>query len=109
MKWLVVAALVALAAPAVASDKPNGRMQACTQQWLERRDAGHTQAYKPFLRTCLANPATAATRAVKAGAKAKKRGPNRMKICGAQWRTLKAEGKTGGQSYRDFSRSCLKT
>lgn len=84
-------------------------MQTCTQAWLERRDAGHTEAYKPFLKTCLASPASAATKVVKAGKKAKKRGPNRMKICGAQWRTLKAEGKTGGQSYRDFSRSCLKT
>ncbi len=109
MKWLAIAGLVALAAPAVASDKPNGRMQACTQAWLDRRDAGHAGAYKPFLKTCLANPASAGTKAVKIGDKVKKRGPNRMKVCGAQWRTLKAEGRTGGQSYRDFSRQCLKT
>lgn len=109
MKWLGIAALVALAAPAVASDKPNGRMQACTQAWLDRRDAGHAEAYKPFLKTCLANPNFAETKAVKVGGKAKKRGPNRMKICGAQWRKMKAEGRTNGQGYRDFSRQCLKT
>ena len=110
MKWLAVAALlVILATPAVAADKPNGRMQACTQAWLERRDAGQAQAYKPFLKTCLANPASAATKTVKADGKAKKRGPNRMKICGAQWRKMKAESRTGGQSYREFSRTCLRS
>jgi hypothetical protein len=110
VKRLIVAGLLALALPAMAEDKPNGRMQACTKQWLERRDAGQVEPYKPFLKQCLTQLMPVATKAsaVARGTVKKPRGPNRMKICAAQWRAMKAEGKTGGQSYRDFSRQCLK-
>jgi hypothetical protein len=109
VKRLVLAGLLIMAFPAAAEDRPNGRMQACTQQWLEKRDAGETQAYKPFLKQCLTQTPAVAKTKVGARQKAGKSGPNRMKVCGARWRTLKAAGRTGGQSYRDFSRHCLKT
>jgi hypothetical protein len=102
-----------LATPAAAEDKPNGRMQTCTQAW---QDAGRTQPYKVYLRQCLSKPVTVAatktTKTRKAKAKATAAGkaarPNRMKVCGAQWQKLKAEGATGGQTWREFSRQCLK-
>jgi len=34
---------------------------------------------------------------------------DRMKACGAQWQQLKASGKTGGQTYQQFSSVCLKS
>jgi hypothetical protein len=104
----MLAGLLLAATPAAAEDKPNGRMQACTKDWLDRRDTGRIEPYKPFLKTCLTAPVSA-TKAAEVGRKAKKSGPNRMKLCGAKWRKLKAEGRTGGQSYREFSRQCLKT
>lgn len=109
MKRLVLAGLLLVATPATAEDRPNGRMQACTQQWLEKRDAGQTQAYQPFLKQCLTQPPPVAKTKARTKKKARKSGPNRMEVCGANWRKLKAEGHTGGQSYREFSRQCLKT
>lgn len=110
------AGLLILAFPAVAADKPNGRMQVCTQAWQE---AGRTEAYKVFLTRCLSQPVqkvAVSTRAksgraptLKAKTAARRKAPNRMKICGAQWQKLKAEGATGGQTWRAFSKQCLKT
>jgi hypothetical protein len=117
-RW-VFAGLLILASPAVAADKPNGRMQACTQAWQE---AGRTEVYKVFLTRCLSQPAVkkvavsirakpgrAETPKAKTATRKKSIGPNRMKICGAQWQKLKAEGATGGQTWRAFSKQCLKT
>jgi hypothetical protein len=116
---LILAGLLLAAGAAVAADKPNGRMQACTQAW---QDGGRARPYKIFLRQCLSNPpaqfvsVTAEKRAGKTPggkrkAKAVKKAarPNRMKICGAQWQKLKAEGATEGRTYREFSKACLKS
>ena len=113
------AGLLILATPAVAADKPNGRMQACTHAWQE---AGRAEAYKVFLTRCLSQPVVrkvaVSTRAkpgrtetprAKTVARKKSAGPNRMKICGARWQKQKAEGNTGGQTWRAFSKQCLKT
>lgn len=113
------AGLLIFASPAVASDKPNGRMQVCTQAWQE---AGRTEAYKVFLTRCLSQPAAqkaavstraksgrAPTLKAKTATRKKSAAPNRMKTCGAQWQKLKAEGATGGQTWRAFSKQCLKT
>lgn len=113
MRALLLTGLLLLAAPAVAEDRPNGRMQACTLQWQE---AGRAPAYKAFLKQCLSKPVTvtvaakktASARKAKATAARKTPSPNRMKVCGAQWQKLKADGATGGQTWRDFSRQCLK-
>ncbi len=32
-----------------------------------------------------------------------------MKDCGAKWQSLKAANKTGGQTYQQFSKTCLST
>lgn len=32
----------------------------------------------------------------------------RMKTCGTEWRALKASGKAGNQTWREFSSTCLK-
>lgn len=109
MKRLILAGLVVLAFPAMALDKPNGRMQACTKDWLARRDAGQAEPYKPFLKQCLTRPVVAAKAPAVTKRAVKKSGTNRMKICGAQWRQMKAEGRTSGQTYRAFSKVCLKT
>ena len=111
MRLALLLCVALIASPAVAADKPNGRMQTCTLAWQE---AGRSQPYKTYLTECLSKPATVATKtAVRGGEKPKKpkkpKGPNRMKVCGAQWQALKAEGKTNGLSWREFSRQCLTT
>lgn len=109
LMWLMLGVLVAPLS-AQAEDRPNGRMQTCTKAWLERRDAGQTEPYKPYLKACLAGqtPSTPTAMAHKTSRQTGKR-PNRMKLCGAKWQDMKARGATGGQSWRDFSRQCLKT
>ena len=98
------------------------RMQACTQQWLDR--PGHDRAgYPSFLRTCLKTPEAVAARpqpkprhrkavvgSVRRKAPAERRAgpkPNRMKACGAQWHEMKAAGGVA-VSWRQFVRTCLK-
>ena len=133
---IIVLAVVTFAPGlARAADKPQGRMQACTAQWLDVKADGHAPVYKTFIRDCLAGKAAEETGAtqrrskpalaqahrakaapVKLSAKVKKptrsssgsKGPNRMSQCAAQWRERKATGTTGGQSYRQFSSQCLK-
>ena len=125
----IVVAVVVLAVvtfrPASAATHPQGRMQLCTAQWLER-NAPDRSGYKPFIRQCLTG-ATGVTvsaktgRAVastetdkKSGAKKTRNGksgpkkPNRMSLCAAQWRQEKASGTTNGQTYRQFSSQCLR-
>lgn len=141
MRWLmaivvfvtaVTAAIIVLAvmtfAPGLAHaadavrDRPQGRMQACTAQWLDIRAEGQAPVYKTFIRECLAGKTAAPTVQAKAGRKktgtgkgpsavklsAKVKKPNRMRLCAAQWRDMKAAGATGGQTYRQFSSQCLK-
>ena len=120
----IVIAVVVLAVmtfrPAAAATRPQGRMQLCTAQWLDRHEPDRS-GYKPFMRECLTG-ATGVTVSAKTGkavasratgktSAAKKSGPkkpNRMSVCAAQWRQEKASGKTGGQTYRQFSSQCLR-
>jgi hypothetical protein len=34
-------------------------------------------------------------------------GGSSMKECAAQWQTMKTQNKTGGQTYKDFSKTCM--
>jgi pentapeptide MXKDX repeat protein len=33
---------------------------------------------------------------------------NRMKACGAEWQTMKKDGRAKGTTYAEFSKECLK-
>ncbi len=117
----IVVAVVVLAImtfrPAAAASRPQGRMQLCTAQWLDRHEPDRS-GYKPFMHQCLTGATgvavinkTAASKATDKKAGAKKSGPkkpNRMSVCAAQWRQEKASGTTGGQTYRQFSSQCLR-
>jgi len=78
MRWLmaiavfvtaVTAAIIVLAvmtfAPGLAHaadtvrDRPQGRMQACTAQWLDIRVEGQAPVYKAFIRECPAGKTAA--------------------------------------------------
>ena len=56
MVLAIVLAVVVLAVmtfrPAAAASRPQGRMQLCTAQWLDRHETDRS-GYKPFLRQCL--------------------------------------------------------
>ncbi len=121
---IVLAVMTFAPGLAKAAGKPQGRMQACTAQWLDLKAEGHPPVYKTFIRECLAGKTAVASggpvakvhkartsavkRAppVKLSARIKK--PNRMSLCAAQWREKKAAGATDGQTYRQFSSQCLK-
>lgn len=115
MKRVALAACLLMVMPMTApvtadarfEDRPNGRMQTCTKQWLDRRDAGQIETYKPFLRACLDGRTVAVPVAARTQTRTNK--PNRMKVCGARWQQMKASGETGGQTWRQFSAKCLKT
>jgi len=97
----VVALAIATFGTALASERPQGRMQTCTAQW---RESGADRAgYKAFIRQCLKT--ASAPSGISA---AKSPAGSRMKTCGAKWRQAKASNATRGQSWRQFSSACLK-
>ncbi len=116
MRGLAVAAvLFAVAGPAVADNSP---MEQCAVQWRDLTAAGKTAGvdYRTYAATCLkanrqaAAPVVSASAAgqpkrVKASMKAKR--PNRMSVCAAQWRQMKAQNSTNGMTYRQWSSKCL--
>ncbi|HEX7798791.1 MAG TPA: hypothetical protein VF402_00485 [Asticcacaulis sp.] len=121
--FIALAASLALAAggaAAVHAAPAQSKMQACAAQWNQLKAANKTggQTYKTFSSACMKG--NAATPAVKpAPAKvtpakvaatkvAASKPQDRMKQCAAQWNQLKAANKTGGQTYKQFSASCLK-
>ncbi len=53
-----------------------------------------------------ASPATGDTSKDETGAR--KAQQRRLKDCGAEWQRAKADGKTGGKTWSDFSSECLK-
>jgi len=103
---VIVAAVIALAivtfGTAQAGERPQGRMQVCTAQW--RETGADRSTYKTFIRQCL-SAGPAAEPAKKPGTHS----GNRMKVCGAKWREAKTSNTTHGQTWRQFSRACLKT
>lgn len=124
---LAVTTFISPAMAASANGRPQGRMQACTQQWMDLKAAGQTgpAGYRTFLRQCLSGQtaglavplAQPSVRRVKVSGKSPDKSPgtppgkapNRMKVCGAKWQQMKATGTTDGMTYRQFSSQCLRT
>jgi hypothetical protein len=122
MRSLVVAVLLAvLSGPAAAENSP---LEQCALQWRDMATAGKTAGlnYRTFAAGCLkANtqtlPQTAgATPIPKSTVHGSKRAktsmlvkrPNRMSVCAAQWRQMKAQNTTNGLTYRQWSSQCLR-
>ena len=115
--FIALAASLALAggAAAVHAAPAQSKMQACAAQWNQLKAANKTggQTYKTFSSACMkgnaaapaVKPAPAKVAATKVAAS---KPQDRMKQCAAQWNQLKAANKTGGQTYKQFSASCLK-
>ncbi len=100
----VVALAVMTLSTAQAAENPQGRMQVCTAKW--REDGADRAGYKVFIRECLKTAPAVKAAPVKApGSHA----GNRMKLCGAKWRQAKASNATHGQTWRQFSKVCLKS
>ena len=119
MKRLAISAgavlLLAAAGVCAAADSP---MEQCTLQWLDLRAAGKTGGlvYRSFLIQCLKTapavpaPKPRASRSEAGGSPtAKPKRPNRMQVCAAQWRDMKANNKTNGMTYRQWSSQCLRS
>lgn len=70
----------------------------------------------PFVIAAVPSPASAVEAKETVTATKEKRPPTpgqlaareRMKTCGAEWRTLKAAGNTGSRTWREFSSTCMK-
>lgn len=106
--------LLVTATRAVAANSP---MEECTAQWLALKAAGKTggQAYRAFLIECLKQGPVAPVVAAKPSRSAshrtdpaKPKRPNRMQVCAAQWRDMKAGNTTNGMTYRQWSSGCLR-
>ncbi len=125
MRNLVIAGvLAALAAPALAAPAAaeNSPLEQCAVQWRDLTAAGKTVGldYRTFAAGCLkanaqasvSTPAPVAQARKSAGKPAKvsapgKR-PNRMSVCAAQWRQMKAQNTTNGLTYRQWSSQCMR-
>lgn len=125
MRGLLIAAVLAafLVARAGSAAAENSPLEQCAVQWRDMTAAGKTVGldYRTFAAGCLkadrqASAPAAAPAAVStpAGGKSKPaksasktRRPNRMSVCAAQWRQMKAQNTTNGLTYRQFSSQCL--
>ncbi|HVZ30046.1 MAG TPA: hypothetical protein VG839_06600 [Asticcacaulis sp.] len=114
-------AAAALTGPALADSK----MQQCAAQWQQLKAANKTngQSYKDFSAQCMKGstpvattpkptPAASVAKPASTTASAGKGNSaqnNKMKQCAAQWDQMKAQNKTGGQTYKQWSSKCLKS
>ena len=111
--FIALAASLALAAggaAAVHAAPAQTKMQACAAQWNQLKAANKTggQTYKTFSSACMKGNATTPAAKPAAAKVTASKPQDRMKQCAAQWNQLKAANKTGGQTYKQFSASCLK-
>jgi len=131
---LALAASLAPVASFAAAAAGGSSMKECAAQWQTMKTQNKTggQTYKDFSSSCMAKgkaapaaaPAAAPTPAAApkpatvtatkatttASASTTKAAPGqRMKDCGAKWQTLKSTNKTNGQTYQQFSKTCLST
>ena len=103
---------------AMATAAANSPMEQCAVQWRDLEAAGKTvgQDYRAYAAACLkanapppavapVQPKGAAKPARTASGKVKR--PNRMSLCAAQWRQMKAQNTTRGMTYRQWSSQCL--
>lgn len=60
--------------------------------------------YKAYSSTCLKNGGPPKQQMMAAPAAPQQR----MKDCAAKWATMKKSGATGGQTFQQFSKTCLK-
>jgi len=111
----------ALSGHALAATANQSQMQQCAAQWQTLKKTNKTggQTYKAFTTTCMkstpaatpaptpavsaAKPATAVASTGKTGQK------NRMSQCAAQWNQMKAQNKTNGMTYKQWTSQCLKS
>ena len=115
MRGLLLAGMLVFQADSAAAD--NSPMEQCAVQWRDMTAAGKTVGldYRIYAAGCLkANrqaPAPAPAMSAPAIGKSKPgkpKRPNRMSLCAAQWRQMKAQNTTNGLTYRQFSSQCLR-
>ena len=109
--------LFAAFAPALKSAPAHAKtMKECAAQWQEMKAAGQTAGmkYRDFSKQCMSGEAAAAPLPPAAEPAAKPSGGraamvSRMRACGAEWKTAKAEGKVpAGQKWPQFWSACNK-
>jgi hypothetical protein len=103
MKKLLIAAGLAalLVTPSFASSSTD-TMKACGAAWkaMAPADQGKT-TYKAYSTACLKNHGPMVVAAPVTP-------QQRMKDCAAKWNEMKKAGTTSGQTYQQFSKTCLK-
>jgi hypothetical protein len=120
--------LLAAFAPAFISTPAQAKtMKECAAQWQEMKAAGQTGAmkYRDFSKQCMSGEAPAAAAPPPPKPEAASPPPasepaakpsggraamvSRMRACGAEWKTAKAEGKVpAGQKWPQFWSECNK-
>ena len=97
-RLLLLAAVASLLSTPAFANTGSDKMKACAAQWraMSAADKAATN-YRDYTATCM-----------KGGLLNVKSTPQqRMKSCAAKWDAMKTSGKTGGQSYRQFTSACL--
>jgi len=115
--YLLIASAALLATLSTASLPANAKtMKECAAQWQEMKASGQTagMTYRGFSKQCMSGEAAAAPPPPAAEPAAKPSGGRaamvaRMRACGAEWKSVKAEGKVpAGQKWPQFWSECNK-
>ena len=102
MRVLILSAAMAalLIGPAFGANTGSDKMKACAAQWGTMSvDQKKATTYQKFSSTCMSG---------KSPDKSAMTPQARMKACAADWQKMKAAGKTGGQTYQQFTAQCAK-
>ena len=101
---LAIIGLLLVVSPAVAG-KSQDTMKACAVAWKAMSPADQAKTnYKTYSTTCMKNGGPTTT-----AASTPTTPQQRMKDCAVKWDALKKSGQTGGQTFQQFSKTCLKT
>ncbi|HEY2445272.1 MAG TPA: hypothetical protein VGI20_05980 [Rhizomicrobium sp.] len=104
MRFSIMATVIfgLVASPSWAASSAD-TMKACAAAWKSMSPADQAKtSYKTYSAACLKNhgPSTPPPKPATPQAQ--------MKTCAAKWNAMKSAGTTGGQTYAQFSSTCMK-
>jgi hypothetical protein len=89
-----------MAMPGLAANSGADKMKACASAWNAMSTAAKkATTYQQYSADCLSRKTVATQSSTP---------QERMKTCASEWEKLKAAGRTGNETYQQYSAHCLK-